>query len=145
MPNAPSVRYVFDVERLNGEGDNGITILNGLSDCVPAPGSFDGDMVIVKPNTIRLNSGPVGSWGRSERMQYCTFDLHAETGEIQISMENMSTNPWAKKPRNRLSYAEHTKAFLEDYIVSTNLSGGKRAKSWSKRNRKHRKTLKRRD
>ena len=149
MPNATSVRYTFDLERLNGEtnGDNGLTILNGLPECVPAPGSFDGDMVIVQPNTIRLNSGPVGSWGRSESMQYCTFDLDAETGKIYIFMEDMSVNPWAKKSKNRLSYAENTKAFLEDYVVSTNLLGGKRAKSRSNGKRTHRanrKTVKRR-
>ena len=146
MPNSHQVRYEFDLERLDGEtnGDNGLTILSGLPDFVPATGSFDGDLMQIRPNSIRLNSGPVGSWGRSERMHYCTFDLHAETGEIQISMEDVSENPWAEKSRNGLSYAENTKAFLEDYIVSTNLLGGKRAKSRSKRNRKHRKTLKRR-
>lgn len=127
--------YRFDIQRLDGEtnGDNGFTILNGDGNCMPATGSLDADLVQIRPNTIRLNSGPEGSWGRSDSA-YCTFDLDANTGEITISMEDRSTNQWTKKASNKKTYAENTRDFLKGYVLQTKPNGGK--------NRSKRKTKK---
>jgi len=118
--------YRFDIQRLDGEtnGDNGLTILNGDGNCMPAPGSLDADQVEVRHNRIRLNSGPEGSWGRSDGA-YCAFDLDAKTGEISISMEDRSTNQWAKKAFNKKTYAENTRDFLKGYVLFTKPIGGK--------------------
>jgi hypothetical protein len=120
--------YRFDVQRLN---DNGLTILNGITNCVPAIGSFDGDMVKVSPNQIILNSGEVGNWGRQGAMYKCTFDLDEKTGQISISMDNKASNPWANKANNMKTYAENTKAFLQDYVLKP-IIGGKRKSRVSK-------------
>ncbi len=134
--------YRFDIPRLYGEtnGDNGLTILNGDGNCMPATGSLDADLMQVRPNTIRLNSGPEGSWGRSDS-KYCTFDLNANTGEITISMEDRSTNQWAKKAYNKKTYAENTRDFLKDYVLPPTQIGGKTKSSrQTKKARKARKT-----
>ena len=61
-------------------------------------------------------------------MKYCTFELDAATGEIQPYMENKSTNPWAEIAKNGRTYAENTKDFLKDYVISSQKSqkGGKK-------------------
>ena len=120
--------YRYDIERLDGEtnGDNGLTILNNSKpNCLPAQGSLDADLVKIRPNTIILNSGPEGSWGRSDS-KTCTFDLDANTGEIRISMEDRSTNQWAKKAANKKTYAENTRDFLKGYVLAPTKLGGKR-------------------
>lgn len=134
--------YRFDIQRLDGEthGDNGLTILNGDGNCMPATGSLDADLVQIRPDTIRLNSGPEGGWGRSDS-KYCTFDLDANTGEITISMEDRSTNQWAKKASNKKTYAENTRDFLKNYVLSPKPIGGKtRSKRKVRKTRKAKKT-----
>jgi hypothetical protein len=119
MANNPH-DYRFDLQRLDGEtnGNNGLTILNTKSGYIPALGSLDADLVNLRPNEITLNSGPEGVRGRSSENKYCTFELDPNSGEIRISMEDMSTNQWAKRTKNRKTYAEKTRDFLKGYVLA---------------------------
>ena len=138
--------YRFDLQKLDGEtnGDNGLTILNTTSNYIPAPGSLSPDLMELGPNKIKLNSGPVGNYGRGGGQKYCTFDLDANSGKIHISMEDMPTNQWAKKTKNGKTYAENTRDFLKNYILAPSVGPSEEDPTTPGGRRRHRITKKKR-